>query len=432
MLASYLGEKNFRNGLRYYLKKHSYKNTETIHLWQAFEKVSGKPVAKMMHNWTSKPGYPVIKAKMKNGKLSWSQERFFSSPISKKKAQDKTKWEVPITFKNNKVNFGETGFYRTSYSKKLLEKLREPIQNKKLSARDRLGIIRDLFALSEAGIVPTTDALEFLSSYKNEDNYTVWVEIAGGLARLEQILAKTSMEIKLDAFILKLFSPLAHRLGWEKKKNEAHSDALLRPLAIARAGRTGDKKIITEAKQKFILMRKNKKINPDIRGAVYSIIATYGNMKEYKTLIEMYKKENLHEEKNRIGGALGSFQNLKILKSVCGFAMSKNVRTQDTVGILSGVGGNPLGRDIWWSFVSKNWKTLVSRYGQGGLTLARTIKAISASAEEKHFKIFKKFFQTHEAPGAKRAVEQVLERLEGNISWFKRDKKIIEEFLKNY
>ena len=36
MLADYLGEKDCRNGLRYYLKKHSYKNTETFHLLQTF------------------------------------------------------------------------------------------------------------------------------------------------------------------------------------------------------------------------------------------------------------------------------------------------------------------------------------------------------------------------------------------------------------
>src|SRR6185436_5894981 len=69
MLASYLGEKDFRDGLRYYLKKHRYKNTETVHLWEAFEKISGKPVARMMHNWTSKPGYPVLKLKVESGKL---------------------------------------------------------------------------------------------------------------------------------------------------------------------------------------------------------------------------------------------------------------------------------------------------------------------------------------------------------------------------
>ena len=82
MLADYLGEKDFRDGLRHYLKKHSYQNTETIHLWQAFEKVSGKSVAKMMHVWTSKPGYPVVRAEMKKGKLTFSQTRFFANPLS--------------------------------------------------------------------------------------------------------------------------------------------------------------------------------------------------------------------------------------------------------------------------------------------------------------------------------------------------------------
>ena len=122
---------------------------------------------------------------------------------------------------------------------------------------------------------------------------------------------------------------------------------------------------------------------------------------------------------------------VKILKKVCEFALSKNVRTQDTISILSSIGVNPIGRDIWWNFIKKNWKILVSRYGEGGLNLGRTVQAISGSAEEKHFKDFKKFFATHDAPGAKRAIDQVLERLEGNIAWLKRDKKIIERFLKN-
>jgi puromycin-sensitive aminopeptidase len=470
MLASYIGEINFRDGLRYYLKKHSYKNTETIHLWQAFEKVSKKPVAKIMQNWTGLPGYPVIKAEIKNGNLALSQERFFSSPISKKESKDKTIWQVPVLIQNGremqkhflsrlsqavgprlsnfpagkyatakkvvsneawtKINIGETGFFRTAYSIEMLEKLKAPVLNKKLSPRDRLGIIRDLFALAEAGTIPTTDALEFLSAYKNENNYTVSVELASGLARLEQLLAKSKVKEKLEKLTIELFSPLAHKLGWNKKENENHTDALLRSLAIVRAGRAGDKKIIAQAKEIFVKIQKGQKVNPDIRGAVYSIIATHGDMKEYKIFIEKYRKENLHEEKNRIGGALGDFQNPKILKLTCEFAMSKDVRIQDTVGILSSVGSNPMGRDIWWSFVTKNWKTLVTRYGQGGLTLGRAVKAMGGSAEEKHLKSFKKFFATHEAPGAKRAIDQVIERLEGNVAWLKRDGKIIEGFLK--
>ena len=72
----------------------------------------------------------------------------------------------------------------------------------------------------------------------------------------------------------------------------------------------------------------------------------------------------------------------------------------------------------------------MSRYGEGGLTLSRVVKAISGSAEKKHLISFKKFFATHDAPGAKRAVEQVIERLESNVFWLKRDGKRIEKFLK--
>jgi len=429
MLADYLGEKSFRDGLRYYLKKHSYKNTETLHLWQAFEKVSGKPVGRIMNNWTSKPGYPVIKAEMKKRKMNLTQSRFFASPISAQKAKDKTKWEIPIIFGENKINLGEAGFFRVAYSQELLEKLRAPVQNKKLSARDRLGIMRDLFALAEAGTISTTEALEFLSAYKNENNYTVWLELASGLARLEQLLAKNSSCAKLDELIISLFSPLSRKLGWNPKKGEQHTDTLLRSLAIARAGRAGDKKIVNETRKKFAMMQKGAHINPDIRGAIYSIVATHGGMKEYKILVERYKKETLHEEKNRIGNALGDFTQDKVLCLTAHFALSEDVRTQDTVGILSSLGVNPLGRNIWLKCLKQNWRTLVFRYGDGGHTLARLIKAISGSAEVRHLKSFKKFFATHDAPGAKRVVQQVMERLEGNILWLKRDERKINKFL---
>ncbi len=430
MLAEYLGEKNFRDGLRYYLKKHSYKNTETIHLWQAFEKVSKKPVSKMMHNWTSRPGYPVVKAETKNGKIQFSQKRFFSSPISAQKIKDKTKWEIPITYTQGKVNFGETGVYRTAYSKELLYRLIKPVSSKTLSSGDRLGIVRDLFALSEAGTIPTTDALEFLSAYREEDNYVVWVEIVSGLSRLSQLLAKTDSGEKLKEFSLELYSPLVKKLGWEEEKIEKHTDALLRPLILARAGNAGHKGVITEAQKRFILMQKGKSIDPNIRRVVYSIVARNGGIKEYDKFIAMYKGENLHEEKNRIGYTLGDFQDKKILQLTCFFALSKHVRPQDSVDILSSVGSNPLGRDIWLNFVKKNWKTLVSRYGEGGLTLSRAIVAINGSAENQHFKDIKVFFATHDAPGAKRAVDQLLERLEGNVAWLKRDGKSIGGFLK--
>ena len=89
-------------------------------------------------------------------------------------------------------------------------------------------------------------------------------------------------------------------------------------------------------------------------------------MKEYNALIKKYKIETLHEEKNRIGSALGDFKDDKVLCLSMHFALSNEVRIQDTIGILSSIGANPLGRNIWLKSLKQNWKMLVTRYGDGG------------------------------------------------------------------
>jgi puromycin-sensitive aminopeptidase len=52
MLHRYIGDNDFRNGMRKYLTRHQYKNTFTEDLWKALEEASGKPIGKVMSPWT--------------------------------------------------------------------------------------------------------------------------------------------------------------------------------------------------------------------------------------------------------------------------------------------------------------------------------------------------------------------------------------------
>ncbi|MFN4181140.1 MAG: hypothetical protein ACK4FA_00380, partial [Candidatus Paceibacteria bacterium] len=92
------------------MKKHIYKNTETVHLWEAFEKVSKKPVKKIMHNWTSKSGHPVVEISETKRGLLLSQKRFFASPVSSKKSKDKTIWQIPISIADENGSVSTTLF----------------------------------------------------------------------------------------------------------------------------------------------------------------------------------------------------------------------------------------------------------------------------------------------------------------------------------
>lgn len=52
MISTYLGEDTFLEGVRRYLKKHAYGNTQTGDLWASLADASGKQVEEVMASWT--------------------------------------------------------------------------------------------------------------------------------------------------------------------------------------------------------------------------------------------------------------------------------------------------------------------------------------------------------------------------------------------
>lgn len=453
MLAEYLGEKHFREGLRYYLTKYSYGNAKTSDLWAAFEKVSKKPVKKMMAIWTGKPGYPLIFAEAKNGKLSLSQKRYFSSVTSAKKSKDKTVWPVPLAVATNegekglslmttktlvstmpktawmKMNAHEGSLYRTAYDKNLMALLEDAQKKGELDPLDRLGLIRDLFALSEAGEMETTTALEMAELYKNETEYIVWVELVTGLRTIANLLAGTKAYEPFRTYARSILSGAAERVGWEAKTNESNNDALTRALVLGSASFFGDQKVITEAKKRFAEM-KTHPIAADLHSVVYATIAREGGELQYETLLAHYRAEGMHEEKNRFLGALGLFQDKKLLSRTLAFTMTSEVRMQDRNGAFASVMLNPYGRKLGWEYLKKNWDRIGESYGKGNHLLSRLVGILNRNTTKEAYADIKKFFKTHSAPAAERTIEQTLEQIDSNIGWLARDYKKIEKWLK--
>ncbi len=454
MLANYLGERDFMDGLRHYLKKHAYQNTRTVDLWRAFERISKKPVSKIMKNWTGKPGYPLIKVIQKPRGIGLAQSRFFSSPLSKKQAKDKTLWDIPVKISNDKLqisneilkaksqtltkpqgqmfklNFGESSLVRVDYPAQLLQKLHGPIKSKKLPALDRLGLIRDAFALAESGDLPSAQALELAMHYINENDYTVWLELVSGLHSVDNLLAGQNFQSQFRHFAVGLLKQMLKNVGWKAQANEPHTKSLLRSLILSASGNFKNPEVILEAKNRFDgWMRKNKKITPDLRGVVYSVAAENGGHKEHSFLINAYKTEALHEEKNRIGRALGLFNSEALVKKTLEFALSEGVRPQDTPGIFLSCWQNQNQRAQVWKFTKQHWQELLKRYPSSGHMLNRFIKPAGLFADKARAKEVGNFFKAHKAPGAQRAIEQVVEKILSNAEWLGRDGGKIQNWL---
>ena len=459
MLSIYLGEDKFKEGIRYYLKKYSYKNTKTMNLWEAFEKTSKKPVKKMMSSWTKQVGFPLVSIRTTK-KLTITQERFFSSRLSRnkfKRNKINSKWQIPLTYElvdQNKlieknllfdkakidikgnsiglINKNESSFLKVNYDDKTLKFLKTKIAEGNILPIDRLGIIRNLFSLAESGYVKTTEALEFSLNYKNDSEYIVWLELASSLRKIYNILIEDKEEtIKYKKYALSLFSPLAERLGFNKKITDSHGDILLRSLALSQSGFFGDKNIIKKANIIFN-DRKNKPIDPDIKAAIYNIVISNGKLNEWKTFSNLYIETNDAEEKDLIGRSLGSFNESKIIEKALHFAMSKHVRHQDTPFILASIWRNKFGRDLTWKFMQENWSVILKRYG-GSNFLTKFLPFLGYHTKKQDLIDAKKFFNKNAAPGGEKTLKQSYEQLESNIAWIKDDKKDISNWLeKNY
>ena len=176
-------------------------------------------------------------------------------------------------------------------------------------------------------------------------------------------------------------------------------------------------------------MDKGKSVKPDLRGVVYNLAALNGNQRQHQFLIKKYNAESLHEEKNRIGRALGQFKDDRLVTKSLKFALSENVRYQDTPGIFMSAWANPYARQAVWQFTKAKWKTILGRYPSSGHMLSRFIKPASYFTSKKHGDEVKNFFKNGKAPGAKRAVEQVLEKIYSNAEWLKRDGEKISNWL---
>ncbi|XP_019871557.2 puromycin-sensitive aminopeptidase isoform X1 [Aethina tumida] len=461
MLHHYIGDADFRKGMHLYLTRHQYKNTFTEDLWAALEEASNKPVGDVMSTWTKQMGFPVVTVEQKSCAeggvtLSLSQSKFIADGS---KPTEEYLWMIPISISTSKnpgkeaistvlstkqadvhiadvgpndwikINPGTIGFYRTQYPPEMLEKLIPAIRNKSLPPLDRLGLLDDLFAMVKAGHTSTVEVLKMLRAYEDETDYNVWSSISNILGKLGQLMSHTEFEDAYNQYQKNLLDKVYVRLGWNLKSGETHLDTLLRGLVLGRLAWLDHEHSTKEARERFEAHVKNESNLPaDLRSACYKTVLRAGGKEEFDTLLKLYRSTDLHEEKDRISRALGAAKDVELLLKVLEFAMSAEVRSQDTVFVIISVALTRLGRELAWQFFKDNWSKIVERFS--GYLLTRLVKYLTESfASEEKSREVEEFFKEHKSPGTERTVQQAIETIQLNTAWLKRDSEAIRKYL---
>jgi tricorn protease interacting factor F2/3 len=430
MLENFVTEKVFRAGLRKYLKKFAYKNAKGDDLWNAIGKEAKMPVRSMVNSWLKQVGFPLVEAQKQDSELLISQKRF----VHEKKGKEKGLWQIPLSVSQDHkiirklvtksqdivrvremplvVNSGRAGFYRVKYSSDLLYDLRPLVSEKTLSHIDRWALQNDLFALGVSGDGAIRDYLDFISNYEDEDDYITQSNIASNLYFLYNKAITETFSHEIQNATHQFLRTLYSKLGWDVKTNEPHTNKLLRSFVLGALGRLDDYEIISEANKRFTAYLKNpSSLDPDIKEAVFSIVAWSGNSTTYKKLLELYRKVTTQEEKIRFLGALCSFKDERLLKNTLDFSQSKEVRSQNMHMPIMKVAANPYGKKILWPWLKKNWRALRKKVGPGSPLLNRMVASISQVADASMEKEIRRFFKANPTPGTERTLEQTLERI---------------------
>ena len=185
MLETYVGKTVFRNGLRAYIEKYKYKNSEGKDLWNAIEACAGNPISSVIASFITQQGFPVISLKRHQDELRIHQQQFYFSD-----KKNKTAWEIPLVMTSEKSTFKtvvtkqnvliplphgtpETsyvaankdyaGFYITKYDKQNLNALGE--NRSKLPYTDKLGLLHDLYMITRANQSPLEAFIQFIRQY---------------------------------------------------------------------------------------------------------------------------------------------------------------------------------------------------------------------------------------------------------------------------
>jgi tricorn protease interacting factor F2/3 len=449
MIEDYVGPETFRRGLHTYLVKHKYGNATKHDLWNAIDAAARKAgakadLAKVVSYWIDTPGYPIIAVRKEGASYLLRQSRFFIS----RENRAPSKWPVPLHYVTSegrdarvlmtgstlripapkgdggwiKLDFGQKGLYRVMYGDGLLERLGAAVGRKELGGVDAWGIENDLFAFARSGKMPVTDYFDFVQEHCFDCGYPTDSTLLAHLGGLYWMLYSTPLAETARRPLVAYARHLLDRLGMETRKGEKTVDTMLRSSAIFNLGTAGDEKIIAKTNSMFAkFLKDGRKIDSNLRGAVYGIAAWTGDSRTFAAFESRYMKETVVEDKLRFLRSLGLFRDRKLLGRALEFAISADVKYQDSLSIPANVASNPFSGDMLWNWSRDNWKLFMSRYPPGTHMMRGFVSLLSVQKTDEAKKEILAFFGRRQnlRSDFKPELRRSLERIDTNIMFMK-------------
>jgi aminopeptidase N len=426
MVENYEGEEIFRQGVHDYLAAHMYGNATAEDFWNAQDKVSHKPIDRIMQSFVTQPGVPLLTFENpKDASVSAIQQRFFLSPgVKAEKAQT---WSVPVCFKSNLrdescevfsqpeqllktpaapfffANAEGKGYYRTKYPSDVYTKIVPNVETG-LKPEERIVLLGDEWAQVQANKAPVGDYLNLAAAVKDDNSGTV---IETALRNVEMIYARIAATPEereaISAWVRKTFKPALERLGPPEPADSPEKKELRAALFEALGSIGKDPEVISQAKQlatKYIEDQSSE--DSTLAQTAMAIAAVNGDSELFDQLQKVAETSTNPELQEGSLRMLAEFKNAALEKRSLDYAVSGKVRNQDAVFELLIMLRGTDTRDLAWEFIKDNWDKVQAQFtvAMGGYLVSGMGTFCSA---EKRDEVIN-FFTTHKVQASERAL----------------------------
>lgn len=473
MLADFLSEPVFVQGLSTYLRAFSYNNTVGMDLWHHLNMAVKnnnvslpRHVADIMNTWVLQMGFPVVNIDTATGNVS--QKHFLLDPESNVTVESpyKYEWLIPVRWmkagvlqshvwwlsKKTEVNMemrsggawvlanvNVTGYYRVNYDLGNWERLLIQLNtdHEVIPVINRAQIVDDAFNLARAGLVSTTLALRSTLFLSAETEYMPWQSALDNMHYYYLMLDRTEVYQPLQNYMKTLVTPLFLHFknmmsDWTQNPFR-HTDQYNQVNAIRMACRTG----VTECHnltsswfKQWMDSPQHNMINPNLRSVVYCSAIATGGAPEWDFCWSQFKNATVASEASKLMSALACTSKPELLQRYLSYTLNPAmIRKQDASSVITAVAANLVGQSLAWDFVREQWEYMFTEYGVGSFSFASIIGGVTARfSTHAELQQLKDFVKEHEHLGfgsASLAVEQALERTEANIKWLQQNQQEI-------
>lgn len=463
MAHAVMGHDKFAQGLRAYMAKHQYSNTETFNLWDAWAESSGLNVKEMMSSWTEQMGYPLVTVKSmevegQTAKLSLEQSWFLSSGEA---APDERLWSVPIFAASSTgkkfemmpgkslvlevpvsgaggdfvlLNEGVRSPIRVAYTAEMRAQLVRAIGAGAISATDRSGLVMDAYALAKAGKLGPDEMIRFLAGFRGDTSYVVWDSLSQVLMGFQKLLmggASEAVYARYVAFCSALVRESWDKaaLGWETKESDGHNGGLLRGLLMKLTSKfSPGEAFLSEARRRFARYIEAPEANandlPDeYRVPVFQTVLAEGGEPAYRQLLEAFGKLSTNVDEKHVFVSVGFPKEPALKEEALAWSISGEVKIQDFFYIMSSVSSSSkAGLDLAWAFFNREFAKIFEMVKTASPSIMDSVVTSCCGgycSAEKAAEI-EQFFEKHPLPNNKRKIGQMLEEIRANGAFLER------------